>query len=128
MTRAAPEAELDVEQVEALQKKLVELRAELASRHSAQLRASTDLRSDVEDETDAASRANNEAALVSLAESEHQRLREIERALLKLEAGTYGVDEDTGEPIGFARLSVIPWARRAMAAQENADTDRAGAR
>jgi DnaK suppressor protein len=118
MTRAAPEAELDLKQVEVLEKKLNELRAQLASRHAGQLRASTELFSDVEDETDSASRANSEATLVSLAESEHQRLREIERALLKLQAGTYGVDEESGEPIGFARLSAIPWARRAVDAEE----------
>jgi DnaK suppressor protein len=118
MVRAAPEAELEVKQVEALHEQLLALRAELSSRHSAQLRASTDLRADVEDETDSASRANNEAALVSLAESEHQRLREIERALSKLQAGTYGVDEESGEPIGYARLSVIPWARQAVEAEE----------
>ena len=118
MTSAAAESELEPAQVEALKKQLHALRAELSSRHSAQLRDSTALRSDVEDETDAASRANNESALVSLAESEHRRLREIERALAKLEAGTYGVDESSGEPIGFARLSAIPWARHAAAVQE----------
>jgi len=118
MTSAAAESELEPAQVEALKKQLHALRAELSSRHSAQLRDSTALRSDVEDETDAASRANNESALVSLAESEHQRLREIERALAKLDAGTYGVDESSGEPIGFARLSAIPWARHAAFVQE----------
>jgi DnaK suppressor protein len=111
MAGAAPEAELDAQQVEALRKKLTELRTELASRHSGQLRANTDLRSDVEDETDAAARASNEAALVSLAEAGHERLCVIERALAKLDAGTYGVDEESGEPIGYARLAAIPWAR-----------------
>jgi len=118
MTQAAPESELTAEQVDALKQQLLSLRAELAARHSAQLRASTDLRSDVEDEGDAASRASYEAELVSLAESEHQRLREIERALTKLEFGTYGVDEDTGEPIGFPRLAALPWARHAAAVEE----------
>jgi DnaK suppressor protein len=114
MARAAPEAELDAQQVEALWKKLQELRAELSARHSGHLRANSDLRSDVEDETDAAARASNEASLVSLAEAGHERLREIERALAKLDAGTYGVDEDSGEPIGHARLAAIPWARFAV--------------
>jgi len=118
MSRAAPASELTSEQVDSLKQKLLALRTELAARHSAQLRASTDLRSDVEDEADAASRANHEADLVSLAESEHQRLREIERALTKLEFGTYGVDEDTGEPIGFPRLSALPWARHAAQVEE----------
>jgi DnaK suppressor protein len=118
MKGAAPEAELDSKQVEALRQMLSTLRTELALRHSGQLRASTALRSDVEDETDAASRANNEAELVSLAEAGHQRLREIERALAKLDAGTYGVDEESGEPIGYPRLAAIPWARFAVSRQE----------
>jgi RNA polymerase-binding transcription factor len=118
MTGAAPGAELEPTQVEALKKQLVDLRTQLSARHSAQLRDKNALHDDVEDEGDAASRANNEAALLSLAESEHQRLREIERALVKLDSGTYGVDEESGEPIGFARLSAIPWARHAADVQE----------
>jgi DnaK suppressor protein len=39
-------------------------------------------------------------------------LADIERALHKLEAGTYGVSEDSGAPIDLDRLEAIPWARR----------------
>jgi DnaK suppressor protein len=36
---------------------------------------------------------------------------EIEHALAKMDAGTYGVSEVSGEPIGFDRLEAVPWAR-----------------
>jgi DnaK suppressor protein len=36
---------------------------------------------------------------------------EIEHALAKMDAGTYGLSEVSGEPIGFDRLEAVPWAR-----------------
>ena len=38
-------------------------------------------------------------------------LAEIEAALQRLDEGTYGVDEETGEPIDPERLDAIPTAR-----------------
>jgi DnaK suppressor protein len=38
-------------------------------------------------------------------------LAEIEAALARIDAGTYGVDEVTGEPIDPERLEVVPAAR-----------------
>jgi DnaK suppressor protein len=124
MTESTNEAGLTPSQLEALKQKLVAARAELVSRRADQLRARTGLLSEVEDEADAASRANDEDRLVLLAEVEHSRLAEIDHALTKLESGGYGIDEDTDEPIGFARLSVIPWARYAAQTQEEHDRRR----
>lgn len=38
------------------------------------------------------------------------KLRDVERALAKLEEGTYGVCDSCGGPIGAERLEAIPWA------------------
>ncbi|HEU4356551.1 MAG TPA: TraR/DksA family transcriptional regulator [Actinomycetota bacterium] len=38
------------------------------------------------------------------------KLRDVERALAKLDEGTYGVCDSCGEPIGTERLEAIPWA------------------
>jgi RNA polymerase-binding transcription factor len=38
-------------------------------------------------------------------------LAEIDRALAKIKAGTYGVSELSGLPIPVERLRVVPWAR-----------------
>lgn len=42
---------------------------------------------------------------------ERALLSEVERALAKLDRGTYGVGEQTGDPIPYERLAVMPWAR-----------------
>jgi DnaK suppressor protein len=42
------------------------------------------------------------------------KLRDVERALQKLEEGTYGVCDVGGEPIGQERLEAIPWAVRCV--------------
>jgi RNA polymerase-binding transcription factor DksA len=46
------------------------------------------------------------------------RLLLVRRALAKMEAGVYGICEETEEPIGYERLSVVPWARFAVHVQE----------
>ncbi|MEO5668257.1 MAG: TraR/DksA family transcriptional regulator [Bdellovibrionota bacterium] len=46
------------------------------------------------------------------------RLVLVDRALKKIEHGVYGICEETEEPIGFERLSVIPWARYGVKVQE----------
>jgi DnaK suppressor protein len=37
-------------------------------------------------------------------------LHDVERALAKMDAGTYGTCERCGRPIGRERLEAIPWA------------------
>ena len=48
---------------------------------------------------------------LSLAESEKKILREINRALEKIKDGTYGICEETQQPIKKKRLQAIPYAR-----------------
>lgn len=70
---------------------------------------------------DPAESAQEESAHdVILAElhAEADRLREIDAALQRLRAGTYGVCEETGQPISPARLRAIPWTRYSRAAAE----------
>ena len=50
----------------------------------------------------------------ALAESLKETLSDVERALSKLDAGTYGVCELCGKEIGEARLEAIPAARRCI--------------
>jgi RNA polymerase-binding transcription factor DksA len=53
----------------------------------------------------------------SLLNSEHDVLYEIEEALRRIDAGTYGVCEQSGEPIERERLRALPFARFAVAVQ-----------
>lgn len=39
------------------------------------------------------------------------KLAEVEHALAKLDADTYGLCEACGRPIPLARLKILPWAR-----------------
>lgn len=56
--------------------------------------------------------------LFGLSQSDRALLREIEAALQRLEQGTFGICEMTGEPIEKKRLEAIPWARYSLKAQE----------
>jgi DnaK suppressor protein len=60
---------------------------------------------------EAAQRTTEEENQLDLAQRERGLLAEVERALAKLHAGTYGFDEKTGEPISYERLAAVPWAR-----------------
>ena len=55
----------------------------------------------------AAEQGENQALAAPL----RQELEEVERALKKIDDGTYGLCETCGEPIAAARLEVMPAAR-----------------
>jgi DnaK suppressor protein len=59
----------------------------------------------------------------ALRRAAHDRshLADVELALRKLENGTYGLSELSGEPIGYARLEAVPWARLSAAEQEQSE-------
>jgi DnaK suppressor protein len=45
-------------------------------------------------------------------------MREVDAALARMDDGSYGVCEETGDPIPFGRLSAEPTARFTVEAQE----------
>ena len=47
-----------------------------------------------------------------------RRLQHVERALQKIEEGTYGLSDDSGEPIPRGRLEVAPEAIRTVEEQQ----------
>lgn len=49
---------------------------------------------------------------------EYEILKQINRALKKIEEHTYGICDISGEPIPFARLSAIPYATMTVQSQE----------
>ena len=51
---------------------------------------------------------------VDVAKKLDAKLKDVERALLKLDDGTYGSCDVCGEPIGSERLEAIPWAVRCV--------------
>jgi RNA polymerase-binding protein DksA len=56
-----------------------------------------------------------------LEEGAQHTLEEIEAALARIDADSYGVCEVCGKPIGAERLSAIPWARLCIDDQRRAE-------
>jgi DnaK suppressor protein len=56
------------------------------------------------------SQAVERIAQVSAARTLTAKLADVERALEKLDQGTYGICDARGEPIDAERLDAIPWA------------------
>jgi DnaK suppressor protein len=60
----------------------------------------------------------------SVGEGIERRLGEVARALQKIEEGTYGVCDDTGEEIPRGRLEAVPEAIRTVQAQQRFERER----
>ena len=64
-----------------------------------------------------------ESISMELHEKDIHLLREIDEALGKIEEGTYGQCEETGEVINKRRLERVPWTRLSLeAAQEQEES------
>lgn len=77
------------------------------------------------EEVDHAQTYLNQNVSFGLRERELFRLREIEAALARIEDGTYGICEETDEPIGQKRLEKMPWTRLSIDAAENEEREQA---
>ncbi|HXN31089.1 MAG TPA: TraR/DksA family transcriptional regulator [Polyangiaceae bacterium] len=75
------------------------------------------------DEMDEAEASIVQHEAIGRAAHDRSHLAEVERALQKIKAGTYGVSELSGEPIGYARLDAVPWARFTAAEQEDLERE-----
>jgi DnaK suppressor protein len=81
----------------------------------------THLQSETENHPDLADRASSETdRALELRTRDRQRklISKIDEALRRIEEGSYGYCEETGEPIGVARLEARPIATLSLEAQE----------
>jgi len=111
---------LTAHQIEKYLKKLHAMRAELDARASA-LR--DEASHGVGDENagdlshvpihlgDLGSQEADIAVSIGLAECEAATRQEVDGALMRLDAGKFGVCEECGQPIGTERLEAIPYSR-----------------
>jgi DnaK suppressor protein len=106
------------------------LRAALeAKRAELQREVSTDISegthseqfAEVRDSAERAERTEEEEELLDLADQESTLLSEINRALGKMDKGTYGLSDESGLPIPLERLRAVPWAR--FIAEEEAEIE-----
>ena len=64
---------------------------------------------------------------IGLIENSEVTLREIDAALQRIEDGTYGICEESGQPIKKSRLRAIPWARLCIDCQRKLEEEEARA-
>jgi DnaK suppressor protein len=107
----AKKSALTKTQIETLRRKLEDERTRIVRvlESAAAAPSNDDALSEVEE---TAQRATEGAHQSGVAERERALLAEIDRALAKIEAGTYGVSEKTGARIPYDRLRAVPWARQ----------------
>jgi len=70
---------------------------------------------------DAATDSFDRDLVLGLASFGQDGLYEIEAALKRIEDGTYGICELTGQPIPWERLEAIPWTRFSLEAEEQVE-------
>ena len=121
--------ELDKEFVEKQGERLEELRAELTGVVRG---LEEDQRSQAEDEQDFTEHDSGDMSQslfdremdATLEQTIENRLQYVERALQKIEEGTYGICDDTGEPIPRGRLEAMPEAIYTVEAQQRREGER----
>ena len=99
-----------------IEQKLIARKAELTQRlHN--------IESDLENPRSAdfgeqASERENDEVLDEIGVVGQEELQRINRALIKLQDGSYGICDVCGEPIPAARLEIVPDAERCVACSE----------
>jgi DnaK suppressor protein len=103
--------------VKECKQKLLQTKADLLNRVK---ESRNDLNNDEKggDEADQTVRVLAEAEFLSRHERLRSQLVEIEGALARIENGTFGICEETEEPIEPERLRAIPWTRLSIEGAE----------
>lgn len=118
MGQPLDDASLTTEQLATLRQNLEEARREVLARRAQRLADAVQPDEEVTDEGDSATHAERQRTSIHLADAERASLARIDAALERMKQGTYGIDVETHEPIGFRRLLAVPWATRTAAGQE----------
>jgi RNA polymerase-binding protein DksA len=108
-------AELRIE----LEKEAAALRAELGDAESAiNARLGSSAAEAGDDEADTSSKLFEREHELALNNNTRELLEQTEHALDRIDAGTYGVCESCGKPIGKARLQAFPRATLCVACKQ----------
>jgi DnaK suppressor protein len=105
-------------QVEYFRQKLLRWRAELLREADGTLASLSEGGIREADVTDRASVETDRALELRTRDRARKLIAKIDQALTRIEAGTYGYCEETGEPIGIKRLEARPIATLSIEAQE----------
>ncbi len=109
---------LKKKELEILMTRLHEVRREIVGDVEAVQRQSNEFGTDgTQDIGDLAAATYSRQVMMELGERERERLREVEAAFKRIDEGTYGICEESDEPIPYTRLEAMPYARFTVAAQ-----------
>ena len=114
---------LDQEFIQQQRQRLEELREELVRMRGG---LEEDQRERAEDEGDMTENDSGDMSQslftrevdATVEEQVERRIQHVERALQKIEEGTYGLSDDSGEPIPKGRLEAVPEATRTIEEQQ----------
>lgn len=120
---------LDQEFIDAQRQRLIDLRDELTRLRDGLDEDEVELEGGGDDfsETDSGDMSQSifdREMDASVGEGVERRLREVARALQKIEEGSYGICDDTGEEIPRGRLEAVPEAIRTVEAQQRFERER----
>jgi DnaK suppressor protein len=121
--------ELDKEFVEKQRERLEELRAELTRmveglEEDQQDRAESEGDMTENDSGDMSQSLFTREMNATVEQTMEKRLESVDRALQKIDEGTYGICDDTGEPIPRGRLEAMPEAIYTVEAQQRRERER----
>jgi DnaK suppressor protein len=108
---------MSAEQLDFFRQQLLNERAELEA-HLKEVKAAIASHERDSDEADQASFEEELRLALRQADRESRLLTNIEAALKRIDSGEYGFCEETGEPMGIARLLFRPTARLCIEAKE----------
>lgn len=100
--------------VESLRETLADLERSLHSREELALTQAPDV-------LDAIQMASNRELAIEQLDRNTKSLLAVQDALVRIEAGAYGICKDCEEPIAQKRLVALPWATRCVSCQSKMD-------
>jgi DnaK suppressor protein len=98
-----------------LEKKAAEVQNSMSAQKAAQVLAREE---HPHDEGDLSQQSHEEWIFLNRNTLDIKLLREVQDALRRIEAGTYGVCYECDEPISVKRLDAVPWAKFCVSCQE----------
>ncbi|NRA90215.1 MAG: TraR/DksA family transcriptional regulator [Simkaniaceae bacterium] len=108
-------------EIEAFKKRLLEMKEELGASLKAvsdDVKTSEESKGYSQHQADEGTDDFGQRISIEVSTKEQGMIRQIDRALEKIDEGTYGMCDLSGDPIPVARLEAVPYATMTVAAQE----------
>ena len=113
---------LKQQEIEVFKERLIAMRSQMANLvrgASESVKTSDESKGYSQHQADEGTDDFNRTISLEVTNKEYNVLRQIDRALEKIDEGTYGICDISGEEIPLARLEAIPYATMTVKAQEN---------